>query len=134
MTTRRDSHKKILGTLLESVGRGGPSHRLVCAFSSFSSFFIFFLSSLPDFFLFVVCVVLDRPFLNSVWQQRILKILDIEDRRYTIFIEPDLLASFSLGPVPNSIVKALARANKKREPSSHPSKNSDFFFFWFGIT
>uniref|UniRef100_A0A2N9HNJ5 Transposase (putative) gypsy type domain-containing protein n=1 Tax=Fagus sylvatica TaxID=28930 RepID=A0A2N9HNJ5_FAGSY len=58
--------------------------------------------------------VLDRPLLNSVWQQRILKILDIEDRRYNIFIEPDLLASFSLGPVPNSTVKALARANKKR--------------------
>ena len=125
VTTGRDSHKKILGTLLESVGRGGPPHRLVCAFS----LLFFFFSSLPDFFLFVVCVVLDRPLLNSVWQQRILKILDIEDRRYTIFIEPDLLASFSLGPVPNSTVKALARANKKREPSSRPSRNSDLFFY-----
>uniref|UniRef100_A0A2N9GF90 Transposase (putative) gypsy type domain-containing protein n=1 Tax=Fagus sylvatica TaxID=28930 RepID=A0A2N9GF90_FAGSY len=52
--------------------------------------------------------------LNSVWQQRILRILDIEDRRYNVYIEPDLLATFSLGPVPNSTVKALVRANKKR--------------------
>uniref|UniRef100_A0A2N9HVM0 Transposase (putative) gypsy type domain-containing protein n=1 Tax=Fagus sylvatica TaxID=28930 RepID=A0A2N9HVM0_FAGSY len=29
VTTGRDSHKKILGTLLESVGRGGPPYRLV---------------------------------------------------------------------------------------------------------
>uniref|UniRef100_A0A2N9FI21 Transposase (putative) gypsy type domain-containing protein n=1 Tax=Fagus sylvatica TaxID=28930 RepID=A0A2N9FI21_FAGSY len=58
--------------------------------------------------------VLDRPLLNSVWQQRILRILDIEDRRYNVYIEPDLLATFSLGPVPNSTVKALVRANKKR--------------------
>uniref|UniRef100_A0A2N9EDI3 Transposase (putative) gypsy type domain-containing protein n=1 Tax=Fagus sylvatica TaxID=28930 RepID=A0A2N9EDI3_FAGSY len=50
----------------------------------------------------------------SVWQERILRILDIEDRRYDIFIEPDLLATFSLGPVPSSSVKALVRANKKR--------------------
>ena len=33
VTTGRDSHKKILGTLLESVGRGGPPHRLVCFLS-----------------------------------------------------------------------------------------------------
>uniref|UniRef100_A0A2N9HM39 Transposase (putative) gypsy type domain-containing protein n=1 Tax=Fagus sylvatica TaxID=28930 RepID=A0A2N9HM39_FAGSY len=57
---------------------------------------------------------LDRPLLNSVWQERISRILDIEDRRYNIFIEPDLLATFSLGPVPSSSVKALLRANKKR--------------------
>uniref|UniRef100_A0A2N9INU5 Transposase (putative) gypsy type domain-containing protein n=1 Tax=Fagus sylvatica TaxID=28930 RepID=A0A2N9INU5_FAGSY len=57
---------------------------------------------------------LDRPLLNSVWQERILRILDIEDRRYNIFIEPDLLATFSLGPVPSSSVKALVKANKKR--------------------
>uniref|UniRef100_A0A2N9G8I1 Uncharacterized protein n=1 Tax=Fagus sylvatica TaxID=28930 RepID=A0A2N9G8I1_FAGSY len=50
----------------------------------------------------------------GVRSRRILRILDIEDRRYNIFIEPDLLASFSLGPVPNFTVKALARANKKR--------------------
>uniref|UniRef100_A0A2N9GDS0 Uncharacterized protein n=1 Tax=Fagus sylvatica TaxID=28930 RepID=A0A2N9GDS0_FAGSY len=58
--------------------------------------------------------VLDRPLLNSVWQERIWRILEIEDRRYNIFIEPDLLATFSLGPVPSSSVKALQRANKKR--------------------
>uniref|UniRef100_A0A2N9GGF3 Uncharacterized protein n=1 Tax=Fagus sylvatica TaxID=28930 RepID=A0A2N9GGF3_FAGSY len=46
--------------------------------------------------------------------KRISRILDIEDRRYTIFIEPDLLATFSLGPVPSSSVKALVKANKKR--------------------
>uniref|UniRef100_A0A2N9EEI0 Transposase (putative) gypsy type domain-containing protein n=1 Tax=Fagus sylvatica TaxID=28930 RepID=A0A2N9EEI0_FAGSY len=61
-----------------------------------------------------VGVPLDRPLLNSVWQERILRILDIEDRRYGIFIEPDLLATFSLGPIPSSSVKALVRANKKR--------------------
>jgi hypothetical protein len=43
--------------------------------------------------------------------------LDIEDRRYGIFIEPDLLASFSFGPAPNTVVKALLKANKKRKPS-----------------
>uniref|UniRef100_A0A2N9EMU3 Uncharacterized protein n=1 Tax=Fagus sylvatica TaxID=28930 RepID=A0A2N9EMU3_FAGSY len=46
--------------------------------------------------------------------ERILRILDIEDRRYNIFIEPDLLATFSLGPVPSSSVKTLVKANKKR--------------------
>ena len=81
-------------------------------------------------------VVLDRPLLNSVWQQRILRILDIEDRRYNVFIEPDLLATFSLGPVPNSTVKALVRAIKKREslfryPSSFPFSFFLFFFFFF---
>jgi hypothetical protein len=40
--------------------------------------------------------------------------LEIEDQRYNIYIEPDLLATFSLGPVPSSSVKALQRANKKR--------------------
>jgi hypothetical protein len=61
-----------------------------------------------------VFVALDRPLLNSVWQERISRILDIEDRRYNVFIEPDLLATFSLGPVPSSSVKALQRTNKKR--------------------
>jgi hypothetical protein len=60
-------------------------------------------------------VALDRPLLNSVLQERILRILDIEDRRYNIFIEPDLLATFSLGPIPNSSVRALVKANKKRK-------------------
>ena len=74
------------------------------------SFFFFF-----DVFLLVLVAALDRPLLNSVWQERISRILDIEDRRYNIFIEPDLLATLSLGPVPSSSVKALLRANKKRE-------------------
>jgi hypothetical protein len=68
-------------------------------------------------FLLVFIAALDRPLLNSVWQERISRILDIEDRRYNIFIEPDLLATFSLGPVPSSSVKALLKANKKRESS-----------------
>uniref|UniRef100_A0A2N9H0E8 Uncharacterized protein n=1 Tax=Fagus sylvatica TaxID=28930 RepID=A0A2N9H0E8_FAGSY len=75
--TERGFHKRILGTLSESV-------------------------------------VLDRPLLNSVWKERISRILEIEDRRYTIFIEPDLLASFFFRPVPNLVVKALLKANKKR--------------------
>uniref|UniRef100_A0A2N9FMK8 Uncharacterized protein n=1 Tax=Fagus sylvatica TaxID=28930 RepID=A0A2N9FMK8_FAGSY len=66
---------------------------------------------------------LDRPLLNSVWQERISRILDIEDRRYNIFIEPDLLATFSLGPVPSSSVKALLRANKKRINTMKLNKN-----------
>ena len=78
----------------------------------FSSFFFSFFF---DVFLLVLVAALDRPLLNSVWQGRISRILDIEDRRYNIFIEPDLLATFSLGPVPSSSVKALLRANKKRE-------------------
>jgi hypothetical protein len=76
--------------------------------------------------------VLDRPLLNSVWQQRILRILDIEDRRYNVYIEPDLLATFSLGPVPNSTVKALVRANKKRE--SLFQYTSPFYFILFFLT
>jgi hypothetical protein len=75
--------------------------------------------------------VLDRPLLNSVWQERISRILDIEDRRYTIFIEPDLLASFSLGPVPSSTVKALVKANKKRELFWSLILRFFFFFFFF---
>ena len=74
--------------------------------------------------------MLDRLLLSSAWQQKILKVLDIEDRQYNIFIEPDLLASFSLGPVPSSTVKALVRANKKRElscPSSKVFFLPDFF-------
>ena len=69
---------------------------------------------------------MDRPLLNSVWQERISRILDIEDRRYSIFIEPDLLATFSLGPVPSSSVKALVRANKKREFSMGMILSSSF--------
>ena len=59
--------------------------------------------------------MLDRPLLNSMWKERISRILEIEDRRYGIFIEPDLLASFSFGPAPNTAVKALLKANKKRK-------------------
>uniref|UniRef100_A0A2N9GNP9 Transposase (putative) gypsy type domain-containing protein n=1 Tax=Fagus sylvatica TaxID=28930 RepID=A0A2N9GNP9_FAGSY len=66
---------------------------------------------------------LDRPLLNSVWQERILRILDIEDRRYNIFIEPDLLATFSLGPVPSSSVRALVKANKKCVDTMKLNKN-----------
>uniref|UniRef100_A0A2N9I6F6 Uncharacterized protein n=1 Tax=Fagus sylvatica TaxID=28930 RepID=A0A2N9I6F6_FAGSY len=73
-----------------------------------------FVGVLPDLSLFDVLAVLDRPLLNSVWQERISRILDIEDRWYTIFIKPDLLATFLLGPVPSSSVKALVKANKKR--------------------
>ena len=58
--------------------------------------------------------MLDRPLLNSVWKERISRVLEIEDRRYSIFIESDILASFSFEPVPNAAVKALTRANKKR--------------------
>ena len=110
-----------------------PSPSGVCFLlsSTFSFFFFFFLSSLPDFYLFAICVVLDRLLLSSAWQQKILKVLDIEDRRYNIFIELDLLASFSLGPVPSSTVKALARANKKRELSCPSSKVFCFLFFCF---
>ena len=64
---------------------------------------------------FLFLVVLDRPLLNSVWKERISRILEIEDRRCSIFLEPDLLASFSFGPEPNIAVKALLRANKKSE-------------------
>uniref|UniRef100_A0A2N9GBQ6 Uncharacterized protein n=1 Tax=Fagus sylvatica TaxID=28930 RepID=A0A2N9GBQ6_FAGSY len=70
-----------------------------------------------------VGVLLDRPLLNSVWQERIWRILEIEDRRYNIYIEPDLLATFSLGPVPSSSVKALQRANKKRVNTMKLNKN-----------
>ena len=59
--------------------------------------------------------MLDRPLLNFVWKERISMVLEIEDRRYSIFIEPDLLTSFSFGPVPNAADKALTRANKKRK-------------------
>uniref|UniRef100_A0A2N9JA57 Uncharacterized protein n=1 Tax=Fagus sylvatica TaxID=28930 RepID=A0A2N9JA57_FAGSY len=55
--------------------------------------------------------------------ERILRILDIEDRRYNIFIEPDLLATFSLGPVPSSSVRALVKANKKRVDTMKLNKN-----------
>ncbi len=73
--------------------------------------------------------MLDRPLLNSVWQERISRILDIKDRQYNIFIEPDLIASFSLGPVPSSSVKALVKANKKRELF----RQCLLFFFYFFI-
>ena len=82
---------------------------------------------MPDLSLFGVLAVLDRPLLNSVWQERISRILDIEDRWYTIFIQPDLLATFSLGPIPSSSVKALVKANKKRELFRHCYR---FFFFF----
>ena len=75
--------------------------------------------------------VLDRPLLDSAWQQRILRILDIEDRRYNIFIEPDLFASFLLGLVPSSTVKALAKTNKKREFSRRYDTCVFFFIFYF---
>ena len=135
VTIGRGFHKKTLGILLESVGRGGPLRRLVCVFL-LVLFLVFGSSSLPDLSLFCRFAVLDRPLLNSVWQQRILKILDIEDRRYNIFIEPDLFASFSLGPVPSSTVKDLIRANKKRELlcqclSMNIYKYLFFFFFNF---
>uniref|UniRef100_A0A2N9HMU9 Uncharacterized protein n=1 Tax=Fagus sylvatica TaxID=28930 RepID=A0A2N9HMU9_FAGSY len=58
--------------------------------------------------------VLDRPLLNSVWKERISRILDIEDRRCSVFLEPDLFASFSFGLEPNTAFKALLRANKKK--------------------
>uniref|UniRef100_A0A2N9IJQ9 Transposase (putative) gypsy type domain-containing protein n=1 Tax=Fagus sylvatica TaxID=28930 RepID=A0A2N9IJQ9_FAGSY len=56
----------------------------------------------------------DRIWKDGYFFERISRILDIEDRRYNIFIEPNLLATFSLGLVPSSSVKALERANKKR--------------------
>uniref|UniRef100_A0A2N9J5W0 Uncharacterized protein n=1 Tax=Fagus sylvatica TaxID=28930 RepID=A0A2N9J5W0_FAGSY len=55
--------------------------------------------------------------------ERILRILDIEDHLYNIFIEPDLLATFSLGPVPSSSVRALVKANKKRVDTMKLNKN-----------
>ena len=64
---------------------------------------------------FCCLVVLDHPLLNSVWKERISRIFDIEDCHCSIFIEPYLLASFSFGSEPNTIVKALLRANKKHE-------------------
>ena len=72
----------------------------------------FNLLSVCDFVL-LRFVVLDRPLLNSVWKERISRVLEIEDRCYSIFIEPDLLASFSFRLAPNAAVKALIRANKK---------------------
>ena len=106
-------------TSSESVGFGGRPRRLVCVFLLVCLFVC--VCVCVFFFFFFLCVssgvfaALDRPLLNSVWQERISRILDIEDRRYNIFIEPDPLATFSLGPVPSSSVKALVRANKKRE-------------------
>ena len=91
---------------------GTPSSSGVCL--SFSSFSYFCSSSVCDLF-FWYLVVLDRPLLNSFWQERISRILDIEDRRYNIFIEADLLVTFLLRLVPSSSVKALVKANKKRE-------------------
>jgi hypothetical protein len=79
------------------------------------------------FFLFLAA--LNRPLLNSVWHERIWRILDIEDRRYNIFIEPDLLATFSLGPVPSSSVRALVKANKKRRSLSFAYYIYIYIFF-----
>jgi hypothetical protein len=98
---------------------GTPSPSGVCLFLRFAFlvffFFLFFLVSSVYDLLFSFLAALDRPLLNSVWQERIWRILEIEDRRYNIFIEPDLLATFSLGPVPSSSVRALVKANKKRK-------------------
>ena len=115
--TGRGFHMRILGILSKSVGRGGLPRHLVCVFFSNSLFFTYRQSM--TCFVFYCLVVLDHPLLNSVWKERILRILDIEDRRYSIFIEPDLLASFSFGPEPNTAVRALIKANKKH----------NFFFF-----
>jgi hypothetical protein len=62
-----------------------------------------------------------------------LRILDIEDRRYNIFIEPDLLATFSLGPVPSSSVRALVKANKKRKLLCQCLSMIFLFFYFFFI-
>ena len=104
----------------------------------FADWCVFLLVFFIVFYFLVVCLtrlccfaVLDRLLLDSAWQQRILRILDIEDRRFNIFIEPDLLASFSLGPVPSSTVKALARTNKKREFSRRYDTCVFFFFLIF---
>jgi hypothetical protein len=99
--------------------RSGVCLRFALLFFFFFFFFFFFLyiSSVCDLF-FLFLAALNRPLLNSVWQERIWRILDIEDRRYNIFIEPDLLATFSLGPVPSSSVRALVKANKKRRSLS----------------
>uniref|UniRef100_A0A2N9HIF2 Uncharacterized protein n=1 Tax=Fagus sylvatica TaxID=28930 RepID=A0A2N9HIF2_FAGSY len=61
---------------------------------------------------------LDRPLLNSVWQERIWRILEIEDRRYNIFIEPDFLATFSLGPVPSINTMKLNKSRLKQMAQS----------------
>uniref|UniRef100_A0A2N9GRK0 Transposase (putative) gypsy type domain-containing protein n=1 Tax=Fagus sylvatica TaxID=28930 RepID=A0A2N9GRK0_FAGSY len=61
---------------------------------------------------------LDRPLLNSVWQERIWRILEIEDRRYNIFIEPDFLATFSLGP-------AAPISLKRKKPDEGSSKRAE---------
>ena len=116
---------------------GTPSSSGVCLSFCFRLFVCFLFFFFFDVFLLVLIAALDRPLLNSVWQGRISRILDIEDRRYNIFIEPDLLATFSLGPVPSSSVKALLRANKKRESFlqymvrylSYSSIAPFFFFF-----
>ena len=99
VTIGRGSHKKTLGISSESVGRGGFLV-IGCVFFLLVFFLVFLLRRhCLTHLLFDVFAVLDRPLLNSVWQQRILKILDIEDRRYNIYIKLDLLATFSLGPV-----------------------------------
>jgi hypothetical protein len=94
---------------------GTPSSSGVCLLFSknYYCYYCYLLFFAYDLF-FCVFAALDRPLLNSVWQERIWRILEIEYRRYNIFIEPDLLATFSLGPVPSSSVKALQRTNKKR--------------------
>lgn len=66
----------------------------------------------------IVCIpVLARPLLTSVWRERISRILSIENCHYTVFIQPDLLASFSFGLEPNQAIKTLIRANQIREYS-----------------
>ncbi len=96
---------------------GTPSSSGVC-FSS--NLFAFTSRQFMICFVFCCLVVLDRPLLNSVWKERISRILDIEDRRYSIFIEPNLLASFSFGLAPNCY-----------EPTKNVSDFFSFFFFSF---
>ena len=92
----------------------GLPHHLVCVFP-FIRFF--YLLSICDSSFLLFLAVLDRPLLSSMWKERISRILDIEDCHCSIFLEPDLLTSFSFsfGPEPNTVVKALLRANKKNE-------------------
>ncbi len=101
-----------MGILLESVGLGGLPHHLVCVFPLIR---FFYLLSICDSSFFLFLAILDSLLLSSVWKERISRILDIEDCRCSIFLELDLLASFSFGPEPNTAVKALLRANKKSE-------------------
>jgi hypothetical protein len=101
-----------VGILPEFVGLRGLLHHLVCVFPLIR---FFYLLSIYDSSFLLFLAVLDRPLLSSMWKERISRILDIEDHHCSILLEPDLLASFSFGPEPNTVVKALLRANKKNE-------------------